>query len=251
MPAHTDLSSALERLLLLQLGERLKSARLSRGMASTNLAQKVGISRTTLHAVESGEPTPTIGTYLRVMSALGLAGDLALVASDAARIQPDTNSRLRAARVKPSAQRVVVKVDSSRHIAQDLQSLMLHKEAVRLIRQDPELVKRAFETLARWRSGGYSHSQPLWDEWAVILHRRDWRRALSNTRRAQELRQASPLSTLVPQETRLRIIADVRKLKRGIDVSGLPRLPGSAKSIDPAVSRPRLRRSTPPASSAQ
>lgn len=233
MPAHTDLTSALERLLLLQLGERLKSARLSRGLASTNLAQEVGISRTTLHAVESGEPTPTIGTYLRVMSALGLAGDLALVASDAARIQPDTNSRLRAARVKPSAQRVVVKVDSSRHIAQDLQSLMLHKEAVRLIRQDPELVKRAFATLAQWRSGGDSHSQPLWDEWAVILHRRDWRRALSNTRRARELRQASPLSTLVPQETRLRIIAEVRTLKRGIDVSALPRPTASAKSIGP------------------
>lgn len=47
-------------------------------MASTALAQEVGISRTTLHAVAAGEPAPTIGTYLRVMSALGLAGDLAL-----------------------------------------------------------------------------------------------------------------------------------------------------------------------------
>ena len=41
---------------------------------------RTGISRMTLNAVEAGQPVPTTGTYLRVMSALGVAGDLALVA---------------------------------------------------------------------------------------------------------------------------------------------------------------------------
>jgi hypothetical protein len=116
-----------------------------------------------------------------------------------------------------------VKLDADRHVAQDLQSMLLHKEAVKLVRQDPALVQQALETLARWRAKGFSHSQPLWDEWARILQRGDWRKALSNTQRARELRQASPLATLVPQETRLRIIAQVRALKQGVDVSTLPR----------------------------
>lgn len=226
MPAHTDITSALERQLLIQLGERLKRARLNQRASASALAQKVGISRTTLHAVECGEPTPTMGTYLRVMSALGLAGDFALMASDAARFEPERRSRLSGERVNWAddelTKNVVVKVDADRHVAQDLQSMLLHKEAVRLIRQDPELTKQAFDTLEKWRSKGHSHSQPLWDEWAVILHRRNWRKALSNTRRARELRQASPLSTLVPQETRLQIIDQVRDLKHGVDVSQLP-----------------------------
>ncbi|YCA77446.1 hypothetical protein M1D55_04580 [Cupriavidus sp. JZ107] len=32
------------------------------------MAKRVGISRTTLAAVEAGDPAPSVGTYLRVMS---------------------------------------------------------------------------------------------------------------------------------------------------------------------------------------
>ena len=45
------------------------------------MAERVGISRTTLASVETGAPSPAIGTYLKVMGVLGLAGDLALVAT--------------------------------------------------------------------------------------------------------------------------------------------------------------------------
>jgi DNA-binding XRE family transcriptional regulator len=46
------------------------------------MARRVGISRTTLAAVEAGDPAPSIGTYLRVMAVLGIGGDLALLAGD-------------------------------------------------------------------------------------------------------------------------------------------------------------------------
>jgi DNA-binding XRE family transcriptional regulator len=45
------------------------------------MAERVGISRTTLAAVEAGTASPAIGTYLKVMGVLSLAGDLALVAT--------------------------------------------------------------------------------------------------------------------------------------------------------------------------
>lgn len=84
MPAHVEASSALESTLLTQLGERLARARKARGLSAVALAAELRISRNTLKAVESGETSATMGTYLRVLAALGLAGDLALVASGSA-----------------------------------------------------------------------------------------------------------------------------------------------------------------------
>jgi len=210
MSAPGHLNTSLERQLLLQLGDRLRQARRARGLSSVALAKQVGISRTTLGAVEAGEPAPTMGTYLRVLSCLGLAGDLALVGSNAVRETMD----------RAGYTPVVVATGSNRHAAQDLQSMMLHREAVALIRKNPEkLIARAQQTLERWQARGPSASQPLWDEWKVVLHRKDWKKVLLKTRRAQELRQASPIVTLLPEETRLRILREVRELKAGVNLS--------------------------------
>ena len=81
MPAHVTFHSALERQLLIQLGGRLRAARALRGWTASQVADRAGISRTTLSAVESGAPSPAIGTYLKVLGVLGVAGDLALVAT--------------------------------------------------------------------------------------------------------------------------------------------------------------------------
>jgi hypothetical protein len=166
----------------------------------------------TLSAVEAGEPTPTMGTYLRVMSALGVAADLALVAS----------GELRTHSVQEPAAEYLLNAGNAPHEAQDLQSLLLHEEAVRLARAQPELIDRALETLDKWRSTGNVHSRVLWDEWSVILHRRDWRRVLARTRRSRELRQASPLTVLLPEDIRSRVLEDVRKLKRGVSLGHVP-----------------------------
>jgi hypothetical protein len=154
----------------------------------------------TLNAVEAGEPAPTMGTYLRVMSALGLAGDLALVATGEVAAEPVDAEAERPARSVP-------------HDIQDLQSLLLHEEAVRLLRQHPELISTALQTLEKWRASGNEHSRALLDEWSVILHRRDWRRALARTRRSKELRQASPLTLLLAPAVRERVLEEVRLLK--------------------------------------
>ncbi len=217
MPASVAISSVLDRQLLLQLGGRLKSARIKQGLTATEMAARAGLSRMTLSAIEAGEPTPTIGSYLRVMGALGFSGDLALLASEALeRSTPPASG-------PQSPGDLGVAVNDARHELQDLQSLMLHEEAVRLMQQKPELVQQALATLERWRSAGESHSRFLWDEWSVILHRRQWRRALAHTRRSRELRQASPLPTVLPPKTRQQILDEVQRLRAGVSVGSLAR----------------------------
>jgi transcriptional regulator with XRE-family HTH domain len=223
MPATSELASVIDRQLLLQLGERLKRARLRQGLTTTQMAERAGLSRMTLSAVEAGEPTPTMGSYLRVMGVLGVSQDLALVASDALRAPVERS------RAEQGPGRLEVAAGDADHELQDLQSLMLHEEAVRLMRKRPELIRQALETLERWRSGGSSHARHLWDEWSVILHRRAWRRALSHTRRSKELRQASPLTTVLPPEVRQRIIAGAQRLKKGVSL-GAPPAPSSRRS---------------------
>lgn len=207
-------TSVLDRQLLLQLGERLKRLRKQQGLSSVSLAQQVGISRTTLGSVEVGDPAPSMGTYLRVMSALGVSGELALLVSG-------TLQSPQAADAKPSKRgvpqlSVVVKASDGGHDVQDLQSLMLHKEAVRLLQANPELIQQAIDTLDSWRSAPNKHARFLWDEWSVILHRREWRRALSTSRRGKELRQASPLPSILPADVRANILKQVSALKKGV-----------------------------------
>lgn len=212
MPANIELSSVLDRQLLIQLGGRLKRSRLQQGLTTTQMAERAGISRMTLSAVEAGEPTPTMGTYLRVMGVLGVSGDLALLASDALQLPVDGVPKAE----EEAPHTLTVSAGNAKHEVQDLQSLMLHEEAVRLLQKNPQLIQQALDTLETWRSSGDMRSRFLWDEWSVILHRRAWRRALSHTRRSKELRQASPLAAVLPPEVRERVLREVRELKEGI-----------------------------------
>lgn len=208
-------TAVLERQLLLQLGDRLKRLRKAHGLGTVDMANRVGISRTTLSAVEAGDPGPSIGTYLRVMSALGISGELALLAGDTLQPAPPGSAAARSRRARPTVQ-VLVSADESRHQVQDLQSLALHEEAVRLVRADPALLHQAQATLESWLQSGPSRSIELWKEWQDILVHGKWRKALGRTRRAQELRQASPLTTVLSDKVRQRILAQVRVLKKGI-----------------------------------
>lgn len=207
MPSTSSHASVVDQQLLLQFGGRLKSARLLRGLSTVDMAKRAGLSRMTLRAIEAGEPTPTIGSYLRVMRVLGVSEDLALLASEA---RPnDQRGGVSGSAAGPAAS----VASHARHELQDIQSLALHHEAVRLMKKDPDLIRRATETLDRWRSKGDSRSQSLWDEWSAILHKRAWRRALSHTQRSRELRQASPLATVLPEETRQQILKEVQQLR--------------------------------------
>ncbi len=219
-------TALLERQLLLQLGDRLKRLRKAQGLSMVEVASTVGISRTTLSAVEAGDPGPSIGTYLRVMSVLGISGDLALLAGDTLQPAPAGSAGARSRRARPVVQ-VLVSADESRHQVQDLQSLALHEEAVRLVRSDPASLQRAQATLERWLASGASRSGGLWREWQDILAQGRWRKVLGHTRRAQELRQASPLITVLPDATRRSILDQVGGLKKGV-VLGDPASGGEA-----------------------
>ena len=82
MPRKPPVVFPQEQRLLSHLGERLKLARLRRKLSNAVVAQRAGISRTSLYKVEAGDPGATMGTYLRVMAVLGLEADIHTLAAD-------------------------------------------------------------------------------------------------------------------------------------------------------------------------
>lgn len=68
--------------LVTEFGQRLREARLRRRYTASLVAERADISRQTLTKVERGDPSVTLGTYLRVLAVVGLELDLALVAKD-------------------------------------------------------------------------------------------------------------------------------------------------------------------------
>lgn len=68
--------------VLEELGENIKLARLRRKISTEQVAERAGISRSTLWMVEKGTSTVAMGTYLQVLFILGLEKDLLEVAKD-------------------------------------------------------------------------------------------------------------------------------------------------------------------------
>lgn len=212
----TQLSPVLERQLLLQIGDRLRHLRKAQGLGTVEMASRIGLSRNTLRAIENGDPAPSIGSYLRVMSVLGVSGELALLAGDSViHPAPQGSAAARSRRIKPVVQ-VIITADKSRHTVQDLQSVALHQAAVDLVKVNPAFLVQAEQTLARWMAKGPSRSNSLWVQWEEILNNRQWRKVLGNSRRAQELRQSSPLVTILPEDARKHVLDQIAALKKGV-----------------------------------
>lgn len=58
------------------LGGRLRLARLRRSYAAATVAERAGITRSTLHRAEKGDAAVSLGTYASILRVLGLQGDL-------------------------------------------------------------------------------------------------------------------------------------------------------------------------------
>ncbi len=69
---------AAERVV--QLGQRIRVARIRRGWSAADLASKAGINRNTLTALELGKPGTAVGVCFTVLWALGLDKSLDAVA---------------------------------------------------------------------------------------------------------------------------------------------------------------------------
>lgn len=213
--------SVLDMQLLHQLGDRIKRARKVRGLGSVAVAQQAGMSRTTLYAVESGDPNASMGSYLRVMACLGMSGELALLAADVMQPVQAGTAAGRSRRARPTVQ-VTVSADTSRHQVQDLQSLALHQAAVRQVKADAALREQASRVVQKWlEADPTSRSAPLWREWQTILQTAAFRSASGRSVHAQQLRQASPLTTVLPTDVRQAILSEVSQLKAGL-VLGAP-----------------------------
>lgn len=68
--------------LLAELGENIRLARLRRRFSATMVAERAGMARNTLRAIERGDPSVTFGAYANVLLCLGLEKDLKLIARD-------------------------------------------------------------------------------------------------------------------------------------------------------------------------
>ncbi len=69
--------------LLREMGEQIRLARLRRRLPSELVAERAGISRATVSAIEKGSPSVSMGSYAAVLHALGgLERDLLRIAKD-------------------------------------------------------------------------------------------------------------------------------------------------------------------------
>lgn len=72
MPARSPeiATTALESLV--RLGQQIRARRKALRINATAAAEAAGMSRVTLHRIENGEPSVTMGAYVNAMAALGL-----------------------------------------------------------------------------------------------------------------------------------------------------------------------------------
>src|SRR5678815_5020813 len=76
MPASSPTISAADREHLTRLGERLRQARKNQKVSAVTASQAAGLSRVTLHRIERGEPSVTMGAWVAAAHAQGLTLDL-------------------------------------------------------------------------------------------------------------------------------------------------------------------------------
>jgi len=80
MPRPTSAVQPRVGRLLVELGENIRLARRRRGLSAVLVAERAGMSRPTLRAIERGDAGVTLGALANVLHSLGLEQDLAQLA---------------------------------------------------------------------------------------------------------------------------------------------------------------------------
>ena len=75
-----DLSLGQKKIME-KVGEQIHMARLRRKLPVDLVAERADISRATLWKIEKGNPSVAIGSYLKVLNALGLQEDMEQIAA--------------------------------------------------------------------------------------------------------------------------------------------------------------------------
>jgi transcriptional regulator with XRE-family HTH domain len=77
----TKLPRKLEKKMQI-VGEQIKLARLRRNLSIAQIAERAMVSVVTVNRVEKGQPTVSIGIYVRILYALQLDDDILCLAKD-------------------------------------------------------------------------------------------------------------------------------------------------------------------------
>lgn len=72
MPAKSPEISNANAEILMAIGAQIRTRRKALRISATVAAEAAGMSRITLHRIENGEPSVTMGAYLNAMTALGM-----------------------------------------------------------------------------------------------------------------------------------------------------------------------------------
>jgi transcriptional regulator with XRE-family HTH domain len=100
MPAKTPANPALVTEQLAALGACIRAQRKALRVSATALAEASGMSRVSVHRIEQGEPSVTMGAYLNVLAALGMTFSATVVADEPAEKSSDDKAGWLPARVR-------------------------------------------------------------------------------------------------------------------------------------------------------
>ncbi len=99
----------------------------------------------------------------------------------------------------------------------DRRSLALHEEVAGILEQQPELLHKAKETLARWIQQQQPNEPAVMREWQNILESWPLEKILellrSSSEEARRLRQSSPFCGFLTAEKRLAIFKEYEALR--------------------------------------
>lgn len=100
MPARSPKNPAIVAEQLAALGARIRAQRETLRVSVTALAEASGMSRVSVHRIEHGEPSVTMGAYLNVLAALGMTFSAAVVGDEPAKYRADDKAGWLPARVR-------------------------------------------------------------------------------------------------------------------------------------------------------